>query len=377
MWHHRQLNFHLGKFLFAAVFLLCQSAGAQAPMIVNTNVTIRLLASNLSSGNNQRYETPGLNILKGLKPDVVAMQEFNVSNSFGINTTAAIRSMIDNAFGTNFVYYRESGKLIPNGVISRFPIMTNGFWDDPQLTDREFAWAKLDIPGTNFLYVVSVHLHGNGGPSSRAIEADVLKTRIQTDFPSNAFVALAGDMNIDSSTEAALTTFKSFLSDSPIPTDGFSNASTNLNTNEPRSERFDYVFPSFSLNSNRVATVIGSHTFTNGLVFDSDVYTPLSEVSPVALGDSHVFQMQHMAVVKDFRINYTITNFVTVPPPVLTLNSTNLIRWQGLSNVTYSVQASTNLPTFATVGSAVSTTTNLSFTNQLPGLNRFFRVVYP
>jgi endonuclease/exonuclease/phosphatase family metal-dependent hydrolase len=366
----------LGQFLFAAGRLLVPNAFGQAPVIVNTNVTIRVMASNLTSGNNQRYETPGLNILKGLKPDVVAMQEFNVSNSFGINTTAAIRSMIDTTFGTNFVYYRESGKNIPNGIVSRFPILTNGFWDDPQLTDREFAWARLDLPGTNDLHIVSVHLKASSSDAGiRASQASDLKTLVQSNFPANSFIVIAGDMNIASTGEAALATFKTFLSDSPIPTDAVSGG--DADTNEGRSERYDYVFPSFSLNSNRVATVIGSHTFTNGLVFDSDVYTPLSEVSPVAFGDSHVFQMQHMGVVKDFRINYTITNFVTVPPPILTLNSTNIIRWQGLSNVTYSVQASTNLPAFGTIGTAVSTSTNLSFTNLLPGVQRFFRVIYP
>lgn len=149
-------------------------------------------------------------------------------------------------------------------------------------------------------------------------------------------------------------------------------------TNAGRSERYDYVFPSFSLDTNRVATVIGSRTFANGLVFDSRDYTPLSDVPPIVATDSGASMMQHMAVVKDFRINYTITNFVTVPPPTLVLNSTNIIRWQGLSNVTYSVQASTNLPGFATVGTATSATTNLSFTNQSGGAARqFFRVVYP
>src|SRR6185436_10722001 len=100
---------------------LCFSSAlfAQVPVVTLTNTTVRVMAANLSSGNNQRYEPPGLNILKGLKPDVVAMQEFNCSNSFGINTPAAIRSMIDDTFGTNFVYYREpftGNGDIPNGI---------------------------------------------------------------------------------------------------------------------------------------------------------------------------------------------------------------------------------------------------------------------
>ncbi|MEI2725325.1 MAG: hypothetical protein V9H26_17940 [Verrucomicrobiota bacterium] len=64
-----------------------------------SNLTVRVLAANLSSGSNQRYETPGLNILTGLKPDVIALQEFNVGNSFGINTTAALSNMVATTFG--------------------------------------------------------------------------------------------------------------------------------------------------------------------------------------------------------------------------------------------------------------------------------------
>ena len=37
-----------------------------------------------------------------------------------------------------------------------------------------------------------------------------------------------------------------------------------------------------------VPVVIGSNTFPNGLVFDSRVYSPLSEVSPIQQGDSNV-----------------------------------------------------------------------------------------
>ena len=353
------------------------TAHAQAPVVVATNTTIRVMASNLSSGNNQRYEAPGLNILKALKPDVVAMQEFNYSstNGNGVNTTAALREMVDNTFGTNFVYFRETGKSIPNGIISRFPIMTSGIWDDPQLTDREFVWAKLDLPGTNDLYVVSVHLHSSGGASSRSIEATVLTNMIQTTFPANALVVLAGDLNTDSRDEAALARLTTILSDTPIPTDAISGGDPD--TNQGRSKPYDYVLPSYSLASNRVATVIGSQTFPNGLIFDSRVYMPLSEVSPVRPTDSSAFQMQHMGVVKDFRIDYTVTNFVTVPPPVLVLDPANVIRWQGLSNVTYSVQASTSLPDFSTIGTATAATTNLSFTNQTSGEQRFFRVVFP
>jgi hypothetical protein len=51
-----------------------------------------------------------------------------------------------------------------------------------------------------------------------------------------------------------------------------------------------------------VPVTVGSLTFSNGLVFDSRVFSDLSLVSPVQMGDSGETDMQHMAVVRSFRI---------------------------------------------------------------------------
>jgi hypothetical protein len=48
--------------------------------------------------------------------------------------------------------------------------------------------------------------------------------------------------------------------------------------------------------------VIGAASFAPGLVFDSRVYTPLSDVAPVVVGDSGASGMQHMAVIRDFAL---------------------------------------------------------------------------
>src|SRR5207245_10615401 len=40
------------------------------PIVLVGNAVARVMAANLSSGNFQRYETPGLNILQGLAPDI-------------------------------------------------------------------------------------------------------------------------------------------------------------------------------------------------------------------------------------------------------------------------------------------------------------------
>jgi hypothetical protein len=365
----------LGALFFSTSLL------AQAQVVTQTNVILRAMAANLTSGNFQRYETPGLNILKGLKPDVVAMQEFNCSNSFGINTPAALRAMVDDTFGTNFSFFREAGYAIPNGVISRYPMLASGSWvdSDTGVNDRGFAWACVDLPGTNNLYVVSVHLKASNSDSDisrRAAEVAELKALISTNFPANAWVIVAGDMNFYSETEGAMTNFASFLSDTPVPTDLNGGTNTNLG----RSQRYDRLLPSFSLTNSLTPVVLPSNTLSNGLVFVSTNYVPLSDVPPVQYGDSLAAGMQHMAVVKDFKITYTVTNVVTVPPPQLVMDSPRVIHWQGLSNLAYTIQSKTNLSqtTWPTIGTASSPSTTIYFTNAPSGEHQqFYRVVFP
>jgi endonuclease/exonuclease/phosphatase family metal-dependent hydrolase len=304
-----RLESHIGRcagriFLLGAVFF-------SASALAQSNVNVRVMAANLN-GDSQKYEPFALRIFQGLKPDIVAIQEFNYSN----NMASDFRSMVDTAFGTNFMYYREpytgSGD-IPNGVISRYSILAAGSWVDTVQSqpNRGFAWAQIDVPGTNDLYLVSVHLLTSSA-SARSSEAANLKTLIQSNFPSNAWIVVAGDFNTDSRTESTtMTTFDSYLSDNPIPADNNGNSNTSQNRNHPH----DYVLPSFSLTNFETATVFPSHSFPNGLVFDSTVYTPLSDVTPAQFSDST--NAQHMAVMKDFLIpagNDSGTN----PPVIVT-----------------------------------------------------------
>jgi len=92
---------------------------------------------------------------------------------------------------------------------------------------------------------------------------------MQSNFPANAWVVLAGDFNTDSRTESAMTTFDSFLSDNPVPADNNGNSDTSEHRNNPH----DYVLPSFSFTNAETASVFPSHSFPNGLVFDSR-FTP-------------------------------------------------------------------------------------------------------
>ena len=117
--------------------------------------------------------------------------------------------MVNAAFGTNFSFYRESGYSIPNGIISRWPIRAAGSWEDTDtgVNDRGFAWARIDLPGTNDLIVVSIHLKASSGTaeeSRRAAEAAAIKTLVQQNFPSDPWIVVAGDCNIQNTAEAAL-----------------------------------------------------------------------------------------------------------------------------------------------------------------------------
>lgn len=288
------------------------------PIVVETNLVLRVMAANLTSGSNQAYEGPGLRIFQGLKPDIVAIQEFNYSN----NSPAAFRTMVDLALGKEFAWFRESGAgySIPNGIISRFPILSSGSWEDVDagVNDRGFAWARIDIPGTNDLYVVSVHLKASSGsdnPARRFAEATNLVNLITSNFPPQAWTIVAGDCNIYDPSELAYQRLATRFSDNPVPTDA--ESAGDPDTNLSRSERYDYVFPSQSLATKLVPTIVGTRTFSKGLVFDSRVYVPLSDVAPVLASDSGATGMQHMGVVRSFNVPYSVTNYVTPPTVVI------------------------------------------------------------
>jgi len=307
------------------------------PVRAQSNLLVRVAAANITSGNSQSYESPGIRIFQGLKPDIVAIQEFRYNGSA---SDLELRQLVDTAFGATFSFYREpytGGGDIPNGIISRWPILSAGSWDDLDSPNRGFAWAQIDLPGTNDLYVVSVHLLTSSS-TVRANEAAQLKALIQSNFPANAWILVGGDLNTSSRTEPAINTLTTILSDNPVPTDAESGGDSD--TNAGRNDPYDYLLPSFSLTNYLTSVALPTHTFPQGLVFDSRVYTPLTDVSPVLSGDSGAVNMQHMAVIKDFFIPVGI---VTTNPPMITLqpqSQTNIVG----ANVTFNVVATGSDP---------------------------------
>ncbi len=254
---------------------------------------LRVMAANTTTGTRQSYDPgEGLRIFQGVHPDVALIQEFN----YGDNSDTAIRGFVNTAFGTSYSYYRERGAQIPNGVASRYPILASGSWTDPRVSNRSFAWARIDIPGTPDLWAVSVHLLTSSA-SNRDLEAKALVVEIQKAVPAGDYLVIGGDLNSGSRTEACLTSFSAVVSVAgPFPVDNLGNP----NTSGSRSKPYDWVMPSPNLRSHETAVTIGAHSFASGLVVDSRVYAPISELSPVMMADSAASNMQHMAVVEDF-----------------------------------------------------------------------------
>ncbi|ATB30143.1 hypothetical protein MEBOL_003598 [Melittangium boletus DSM 14713] len=352
--------------LTAALTLALVACGAPTQEETGTEVTatqqaelatarVRLMAANISSGNNQSYDPGhGTRIFQGTQPDIVMIQEFN----YGSNSAADIRSFVNTAFGSNFYYYRETGAQIPNGVISRYPILESGEWTDTQVSNRDFAWARIDIPGPKDLWVVSVHLLTSGS-GVRNTEATNLVNYIKSKVPSGDYLAIGGDFNSDSRSEALFSTFSSVVSTaSPYPAD----KNGNVNTNASRGKPYDHVLVSSNLRAYQTSTVIGSSSFAAGLVVDTRVYSPLSDISPAQSGDSGSTNMQHMAIIKDFLVpSDSVSTGVTVTSPnggeSWTTGSTQAITWtsSGVTNV--KLEYTLNGSTWTTLTSSTSAST--------------------
>lgn len=256
---------------------------------------LRVVAANISSGQASTYDSgEGIRIFQGLHPDVALIQELN----YGTNSDADMASFVTTAFGANYTHYREPGLQIPNGIVSRYPIEASGHWTDPSVSNRGFAWAKIQVPGTHPLWAVSVHLLTSGA-ANRKTEATALVGELNKVVQAGDYIVIGGDFNTDNRTEECITTFAAIVSTSgPYPVDQQNNDFTS----GPRSRPYDWVLPSPNLAGVQVPTVIGANAFPAGLVFDSRVYTPLTDVSPVLKDDSGSVNMQHMPVIKDFAV---------------------------------------------------------------------------
>lgn len=261
---------------------------------------IRVVAANISSGDGQDYNPGhGIRIFKGLKPDIALIQEFNYLSNSG----ADLRALVDEAFGAEFSYYREGGPgSIPNGIVSRYPLLDAGEWPSP-VAERDFAWARIDLPGNRELLAVSVHLPTTDSqrPNEAAQLVNFIKDYYAADHGARAsdYLVIGGDFNTDTRTEACLATLGAVVSiGSRHPADRLGN----VNTNASRAKPYDAVYGGKGWHELQTGTALGGSLFPNGLVADTRVYQPIAELAPALVSDSAASNMQHQAVVKDYRL---------------------------------------------------------------------------
>ena len=249
---------------------------------------ITIASANLSDNTSQSYEDPGIRILQALHPDIVAIQEFNYK-------AGTSQDLVHRLFGPGFHFAREKGGArLPNGILSRWPVLASGQWEDPFVGNRSFAWATLDIPGPKPLHVVSVHLVQNHA-ERRAPEARHLLQLIRNQFPEDDYVVLCGDLNINSRESEALAELTAWFDDSAQPAD----QAGNKNTNAGRSRPYDFVLPNPALSKYHATTTLGGKKFPGGLIFNTRLWSP---PPPPAEWEDSARNLQHLPVLKTFRI---------------------------------------------------------------------------
>jgi len=284
--------------------------------------TVKILTANLGDIVQDYPETEATRIFQGLEPDIACLQEFNPDNPY---------SFVDNAFGTDYYLYVEP-RYHPNAIVSKWSFQTYGFWDCPEVSDREFAWAVVNVPGTKKLQVVSCHLKSGTGSEdvqTRENQANELKSQIQANFDDNQYIVIGGDLNTQYRSSSPISIFQSYLTTSdgtPADRNGDSD------TNEIRTYNYDWIIPNDELGDTVTTLFVGSYSYGGGIVFDSHVFTPLSEVSPVQYGDTHASAMDHEPVMKAYNIPTGGAPTPTPQPPVF---NTNLTGWNEIDGSWY------------------------------------------
>ena len=288
-------------------------ATTQAVFFVRDDDAFAVATANLTSGTNlvndtTTYDDPAGRILEALQPDVVLIQEWVLKSG------TTYRGFVDQYFGTNYSYYVESqtGQYAqPNGIISRWAITNSGAWTDDEVFNRDFAWARIDLPGLRNLNVVSVHLKATGSnatedAATRLIEArDLTNHLAQAGWSADDYLAVGGDLNLTNRTEMTLRVLTNVVSDAHQPAD----QNGDKDTNSGRFRPYDVILPNGWLDARHVPVACYGYTFTNGMVFDTRLAWANGVPPPATAADSAAFNMQHMAVLKVFEFE------TQIPPP--------------------------------------------------------------
>ncbi len=257
-------------------------------------VKLRIMTANTTSGEEQSYDDgEGIRIFKAMKPDIVLIQEFNYNKN-------SIKSFVASTFGNEYSYYRGSGD-IPNGIISKYPIIETGAWKSNRVSDRKWEWAVIDIPGSRDLLAISVHLYTQDNEA----EMEPLRKQIEQKLKKDGkdyYIILGGDFNqpdwkpIQNKLGQMFEVGTSYA-DWPADQDGM------VKTNATRHKQLDYLLCNPDFCALETPTIVGEKSYPKGHVVDSRVYEKrgeIQEITPVKPDDSAANKMQHMAVIRDF-----------------------------------------------------------------------------
>jgi hypothetical protein len=274
---------------------------------------LRVIAANLTSGSDQAYNIgdPGSRILSGLAKAelsdgaaIVMLQEANVG---GPNDEAAFGAWVRDTFGPEYGFVRTRDDQIPNAVVAPKAWFREAPREikDTIAPNRDHANALLQIPGLGQLVAVSAHLLTRG-PEDRLREGNELAQAVRASLATmpGAFAAVAGDFNSNRHTEPVFGARG--LGSVFVTTDGAPVDERGVDgTNSKRDKPYDGVYATQNLVDKQVPVELAPTViFQDGGVIDTRTMSPalMQALGNVRSGDSDVDGMQHMAVVKDFKL---------------------------------------------------------------------------
>jgi endonuclease/exonuclease/phosphatase family metal-dependent hydrolase len=317
-----------------------------------------------------------------LDPDIITFNEIPVTN----NCTA---QMVD--FVTVFRpgYYLVTNSMddgfIRSVILSRFPIISSTSWlHGSDLTPygygssgftRDLFEAQISVPGfSQPLHVFTVHLKSAQDADSsakRAAEAGAVSNFFATVYLATNGLqpyVLSGDMNEDilrpppsnpqaiqrltsAPTGLQLTTAVNPFTDS--------ERTWSIQDTDGLTKRYDYILPCAMLSSNIVSSQ----------VFRTDLLSPLP---PGLYGNDDSTASDHLPVFMVF------ANPFNTPFRLLSIGLTNQfvsLKWETISNRQYHVEVSSNLAFWTPlVSNLTATGANFTFTTNVPGDVKFFRI---
>ncbi|MFH0879961.1 MAG: choice-of-anchor D domain-containing protein, partial [Lentisphaerota bacterium] len=292
----------------AARFTLVQARGARVAGYTESDVFIRdndsfmILTANLAGGTNyvgglHPFDVEAQRLLKLLRPDIVSLQEWRIPSNM------TYRAFVDDVFGADYSYYLDTEVDVtlgmPNGIVSRWPITASNEWTDAFIGYRDHLHAKIDLPSSRALHLVSVHFAADpfGGPD-RISEAMALTNYIaNAGIPSDEYLVISGDLNLSNRTDTCLEILKNMVSDARKPTDRSGDEDTNVSANKP----FDVVLPNAALESQQISYFYNGVEFTNGMIHDTRLWS--CHEFPALGEDTKFSNATHRPVMKVFSLN--------------------------------------------------------------------------